>query len=306
MKKCLMSRFLIVMMLLGVNAFAANEAIRYSKILALQIYLDRAGLSPHTIDGQCGRKAQVALATYCAVKNVVVPSTLEEAKDILFPNENDIFSIALVTQGDYDLLTSIPDSPEGKSKLPRMGYSTIKEMFAERGHLSQATLVRLNPNLKWPNPPIGSKVLIPYFPPVKGRGLATALRVSLSRFEITAFDEKGRLLALFPCSIAAEKSKLPPKGEIHVTAYAPSPNYTYTPDYVKKGERVKKYIFPPGPNNPVGNAWISLSLPTYGIHGTPNPESIGRAESHGCFRLANWNASRLLSLIDVGTSVVIE
>jgi lipoprotein-anchoring transpeptidase ErfK/SrfK len=187
-----------------------------------------------------------------------------------------------------------------------MGYSTIQEMFAERGHLSERALVRLNPHLKWPNPPIGSKVLIPYFPPQKVKEPVRALRVSLSRFEITAFDDKGVLVALFPCSIAAEKSKLPPKGEIHVTAYAPSPNYTYTPDYVKKGEKVKKYIFPPGPNNPVGSAWISLSLPTYGIHGTPNPESIGRAESHGCFRLANWNARRLLSLIDVGTAVVIQ
>ena len=125
MKKGLMSRFLFVMMFLGVNAFAANEALRYSKTLALQICLDRAGFSPNTIDGQWGRKSQVALATYCAVKNVGVPSTLEEAKDILFPKENDIFSIALVTQGDYDLLTSIPDSPEGKSKLLRMGYPLL-------------------------------------------------------------------------------------------------------------------------------------------------------------------------------------
>ena len=71
------------------------------------------------------------------------------------------------------------------------------------------------------------------------------------------------------------------------------------------GDR-KKYIYPPGPNNPVGLAWIGLSLPTYGIHGTPWPEQIGRAESHGCFRLSNWNAVRLRELCDVGTSVVIE
>jgi lipoprotein-anchoring transpeptidase ErfK/SrfK len=288
------------------SALGANNSLRSSKVFALQICLDRAGYSPNTLDGQWGRKSQVALATYCAVKNIPLPSNPNDAKDILFPDEKNLFSMELVTQADYDLLVEIPSSPEAKSKLPRMGYSTIKEMFAERGHLSQASLVRLNPNLKWPNPPVGSKVMIPYFPPQKKRGIATALRVSLSRFEITAFDEKGSLIALFPCSIAADKSKLPPKGEIHVTAYAPNPNYTYTPDFIKRGEKVKKYIFPPGPNNPVGSAWISLSLPTYGIHGTPNPESIGRAESHGCFRLANWNASKLLSLIDVGTSVVIE
>jgi lipoprotein-anchoring transpeptidase ErfK/SrfK len=293
-------------LLISSFAIGANGNFRDSKVLQLQVCLDRAGFSPNTIDGQWGRKSQVALATYCAVKDIAIPSTPEEAKDVLFPEAKDIFTIESVTEADCNSLSKIPSSPEAKSLLPRMGYSTIQEMFAERGHLSERALVRLNPHLKWPNPPIGSKVLIPYFPPQKVKEPVRALRVSLSRFEITAFDDKGVLVALFPCSIAAEKSKLPPKGEIHVTAYAPSPNYTYTPDYVKKGEKVKKYIFPPGPNNPVGNAWISLSLPTYGIHGTPNPESIGRAESHGCFRLANWNARRLLSLVDVGTAVVIE
>ena len=67
-----------------------------------------------------------------------------------------------------------------------------------------------------------------------------------------------------------------------------------------------KYIYNHGPNNPVGLAWIGLSLPTYGIHGTPWPEQIGRAESHGCFRLSNWNAVRLRELCDIGTSIVIE
>ena len=67
-----------------------------------------------------------------------------------------------------------------------------------------------------------------------------------------------------------------------------------------------KLILPPGPNNPVGVAWISLDLPGYGIHGTPSPEHVGRTESHGCFRLANWNAEYLLRLVNVGTPVYVE
>ena len=43
----------------------------------------------------------------------------------------------------------------------------------------------------------------------------------------------------------------------------------------------------------VGIAWIGLDRPGYGIHGTPEPERVGRTESHGCFRLANWNADLL-------------
>ncbi len=178
-------------------------------------------------------------------------------------------------------------------------------MYAERGHLTEATLRALNPGVRWPNPPIGTAIQIPYFPqPVKNRGtprvLADVLRVSLARREITAFDDQGRMLALFPCSIAAEKKKRPPAGEVQVVSLVPDPDYTYTSD------TGSKYIYKDGPNNPVGLAWIGLSLPTYGIHGTPWPEQIGRAESHGCFRLSNWNAVRLRELCTIGTSVVIE
>ena len=135
---------------------------------------------------------------------------------------------------------------------------------------------------------------------------ASVLRVTLSRFEVTVFDEKGRLIALFPCSIAADKVKLPSEGELQVTTIIPHPDYTYTPDRVAKGGRIVRRIFPPGPNNPVGSSWMGLTLPGYGIHGTPKPETIGCAESHGCFRLANWNAVRLRKMCETGTSVVVE
>jgi lipoprotein-anchoring transpeptidase ErfK/SrfK len=132
------------------------------------------------------------------------------------------------------------------------------------------------------------------------------LRVSLSRREVTAFDANGNFLLLLPCSIAADKNKLPPPGEILVATMVPRPNYTYTPDFTPKGAKRRKFILPPGPNNPVGAVWLGLSLPGYGIHGTPKPEQIGRAESHGCFRLANWNARRLYDICDAGVSVVVE
>ena len=67
-----------------------------------------------------------------------------------------------------------------------------------------------------------------------------------------------------------------------------------------------KLILPPGPNNPVGVAWIGLNLPGYGIHGTPQPEFVGRTESHGCFRLANWYARTMVDLAWVGLRVVVD
>ena len=65
------------------------------------------------------------------------------------------------------------------------------------------------------------------------------------------------------------------------------------------------YNIPPGPNNPVGVLWMGLNKPGIGIHGTNNPETIGRAGSHGCIRTANWDAARLKNMVSPGTVVTI-
>ncbi len=75
---------------------------------------------------------------------------------------------------------------------------------------------------------------------------------------------------------------------------------------VKAEGLTKKMVLPPGPRNPVGTDWIGLSLPGYGIHGTPEPENISRTQSHGCFRLANWNADKVLKMVKVGTPIDVQ
>lgn len=244
-----------------------------------------------------------------------LPGLEEKAWEMYFPGETELFRTLEVRAADHAALVRIPSAPADKARLPSMGYETILERFAELGHCSTRLLEKLNPSAAWPNPPPGSRIVVPLavWPEWTRRpapkfpyGRADVLRVSLSRLEITVFDVSGRLIGLFPCSIAADKNKLPPPGEIHVKTLIRDPNYTYTADHVGKGGRIVRHIYPPGPNNPVGSAWIGLTIPTYGIHGTPFPERIGRAESHGCFRLANWNAVKLHSMCSVGTSIVIE
>ena len=291
-----------------------------SKTLALQVCLDRAGYSCNTIDGQWGKKSQRALEAYAADHGRVLPATPEEAYDLFFANVGDIFRIVEVAQQDLNAIVRMPSSPAEKAKLAKMGYGSILEMFAERGHLSKRAMERMNPGVDWNHVMPGLKLVIPDFPPIdeelsvwpKGRPRApkrpeaALVRVSLSRFEVSAFDAKGRRLALFPCSIARDKAKLPPQGELKIVGPIANPNYTYTPDFVPRGGKKRKYVFPEGPRCPVGVAWLGLNLPGYGIHGTPRPESIGNAESHGCFRLANWNAARLYALCKPGTRVIVE
>ena len=292
-----------------------------SKTLATQICLDREGYSCNTIDGVWGGKSIRALKTYmrqhggCCWANAPL-TTAEDVNNVYehyFANKKNLFRVETVTQADIDALVVIPKDPAAKAKLPRMGYETIKEMFAERGHMSPRGLERLNPGVDWDNIQPGLKLVIPDFPSMEDdlrpgkrkRPAAALVKVSLSRFEIAAFDANGRLIALFPCSIARDKSKLPPQGELKITSYIPNPNYTYTPDFVPAGKKAAKHVLPEGPNCPVGVAWMGLNLPGYGIHGTPRPESIGNAESHGCFRLANWNAARLYAMCKPGTRVVV-
>lgn len=275
-----------------------------SPVLLQQIELDQNGFSCNTIDGVAGGKTDRAIQ-------------LASGKNL---RTHDPFRVETVTQADIAALVTIPKTPADKAKLPRMGYETIKEMFAERGHLSQRALERLNPGIDWEHIQPGQKLVIPDFPSTEEellagdrgnpkapkRPLAALVKVSLSRCEITAYDASNACIALFPCSIARDKSKLPPHGELKITSYIANPNYTYTPDFVPAGKKASKYVFPEGPNCPVGIAWMGLNLPGYGIHGTPRPESIGNAESHGCFRLANWNAARLFAMCQSGTRVIIE
>lgn len=277
-------------------------------ILALQICLDRRGFSPNAMDGQSGAKTRAALAAYCTANDLPAPRPGEEefAFEKYFPDEPDLFTTVEVTAADIASLTAMPDTPEAKSRLPRMGYETIKEMFAERGHVTQNTLGRLNPHIVWENVSVGTKIKIPEVSPVAVGNKAAYIKVSLSRFNVTAMDINSKPMALFPCSIAKYRSKRPPPGEIRITTQIQNPNYTYTPDHTPRGRRVERHIFPPGPNNPVGTVWLGLSIPGYGIHGAPLPERIGRAESHGCFRLANWNAEKLYELVRSGTRVIIE
>ena len=306
----------------AILALAATFA--ESKTLAVQIMLDKAGYSCNTIDGSWGPKSQRALERYqtdgCKFKCLgTIYLSPEKAYDMLFANASNVLIRTVVRKEQLDSIMKIPADPAERAKLDRMGYESALEMFAEAGHLSRRALERLNPGVDWKSLKPGTEIIMPWFPSIEEelsawprdrpgapqRPEAALLRISLSRFEISAYGADGRTLAVFPCSIAANKAKLPPVGNLKIENTIANPNYTYTAEKTKNGKPAR-YVWPEGPNCPVGVAWLGLNLPGYGIHGTPNPETIGRAESHGCFRLSNWNAARLYAMCRPGTKVVIE
>jgi lipoprotein-anchoring transpeptidase ErfK/SrfK len=168
---------------------------------------------------------------------------------------------------------------------------------------------QLNPSIDWHAVAPGTTVQLPDVDTPEAHSKAAFVAIRLIEKTLEAFDAETNLLAHFPCSIARHVEKRP-VGELHVAVIALNPNYTFDPDIFPESAEAReidhKLILPPGPNNPVGVAWIGLDKPGYGIHGTPNPEQVGRTESHGCFRLANWNVQYLVKLIWVGAPVLVE
>jgi lipoprotein-anchoring transpeptidase ErfK/SrfK len=130
--------------------------------------------------------------------------------------------------------------------------------------------------------------------------------VSKSKGTLKAYDEAGKLVAVYTATMGSVHDPLP-LGDWGINGISRNSKFAYNPALfwdAKPG--ADKAMLPPGPNGPVGVVWIDLTKPHYGIHGTPNPETIGRAESHGCVRLTNWDAARLAQMVSTKTKVHFE
>ena len=115
-----------------------------------------------------------------------------------------------------------------------------------------------------------------------------------------------KLIACFP--VTPGSTAIPtPRGEWKVEEKTLLPEFRWDESMLKSGVRSNNFFqLPPGPNNPVGIAWIALNRPGIGIHGTSDPDSIGRSASHGCIRLSNWDAFKVYGIVAKGTKVIIE
>lgn len=284
------------------------DAYDFRTTLAMQTLLDRHLFSCNCLDGEWSERTRQTLLAWQRARHLPDTGRLDEATQRSLGSLESAFTTHVVTAADLARLAPVPPTWLGKSQAARLEVETVLEAMVEQYHASKGALRRLNPALDWPDPPVGTVIAVPHPRPAP-TPRAARLRISLERKLIRAYDERGTLLALFPCSIARDKAKRP-VGVLHVSRCAAQPNYYFDPAVFAEDREARqmdrRLVLPPGPNNPVGMAWIGLDREGYGIHGTPRPEEIGRTESHGCFRLANWNAERLLRMVAPGTPVIVE
>lgn len=298
-------------------------------ILHAQVILDKLGFGPGVLDGRGGISLVNAVKGFQESRGLVVTGKLDQPTlRALYPYRAARPTVALTIdartmQGPY--LQAIPKDYADQAKLEGMAYTSPAEKLAEMFHTTPAVIAALNPGVRLE---AGQKVVLPNalpssrnYPgdatPVWRQTLAQlnvdanvpkAAKIVVDKSDkvVRALDANGRLIAQYSATIGSASDPLP-LGNWKVLHVSPNPDWKMNPKILKRVSDSKAaQIIPPGPNNPVGVVWIDLSREHYGIHGTPDPEKIGRTESNGCVRLTNWDAARVALMVKGGTPVVFQ
>lgn len=267
-----------------------------------QVLLDRAGISPGVIDGHRGGMSESALRAFELREGLMVDGVLDpEVWDRLSgASAGPVLTEYVITAEDAaDLTPEIPEDYADKAALSALGYQRASERLAERFHMDEDFLLALNPESGFGE---GETISV--------ADVGEPLEAEVARIEVrkgtgrlAAFDARGGMVANYPVTVGSEDSPSP-EGVVHVVSVAFDPTYHYDPAVnFQQGDNDEPLTLPAGPNNPVGSIWIDLSRPTYGLHGTPEPDGLFEVQSHGCVRLTNWDAEELGGMVKEGTVI---
>ena len=308
--------------------------------LRLQIFLDEAEFGPGIIDAKPGRFTELAVQSWNEVNGHPIDDWVaaNTAARKAVPNP---LAVAVVPDFVKDWVDdSLPTKVSQQAKRKRMSYRSVAELMSERYHCDVPYLVLLNGSSKINNLKPHDTIIVPNVSPftiesLTGAGYkadgamsqrhavvdtklnqvrifeAAPAALVIAEPGVTTVTQVSRrnkgLIASFP--ITPGENKFIKFGTWEVRNSVELPHWRYDQQLLDTGKRSadsESLEIPPGPNSPVGVFWCGLSKPGIGMHGTPNPETIGRARSHGCIRMANWDAIRLPTLIRPGTTVEIR
>jgi lipoprotein-anchoring transpeptidase ErfK/SrfK len=276
-----------------------------SAVVRAQILLGRARFSCGEIDGNFGTNLEKTVAAYQRAHDLPANGVVGQETWVLL-NADQAPALSAYTITPEDLLgpfVALPEDILAQAALPSLGYASSLEELGERFHASPNLLRALNPDSDFDKE--GESILAPNvtLPPA---GRAASVVVSKSDSSVTAYGADGTVLSYSVATIGSEHDPLP-IGDQKIKDVMRNPIFHYDPQlFWNANPSDQKAEIKPGPRNPVGVVWMGLTKEHYGIHGTPAPGRIGHAESHGCIRLTNWDASVLADMVKPGTPVTLQ
>jgi lipoprotein-anchoring transpeptidase ErfK/SrfK len=281
----------------------------------LQIFLDNNDFGPGKIDGRMGEFFRKALVSYKHARSQFESGVVDQW---MLDQVPQTFTTYTIKGDDLAYVGENPSSHANQAKLKFLPYTSMLEFVAERFHSAEDYIRKLNKDsdLDFDHLEVGDELKVPNVLPfeiekikevqLKPNKAFAARKIYVDTKErlLEVFDN-DQLVCVFP--VTPGSTALPaPVGTWTIQGAATWPWFRYDEGMLNYGVRTDQfYNLPPGPNNLVGVVWMGLNKPGIGIHGTNNPETIGRAASHGCIRVANWDVIRVKDLISVGNTVII-
>ena len=286
-------------------------------ITRLQIFLDEHSFGPGKIDGRWGEFIGKALKRFQAASGRQPSGQIDPALQQELEKISTVYTTYTVTEPDFHWVGKVPAKPAEKAKLKKILYRSVLDFVAERYHADPDFIRKLNPGRNLNDLKKGSTVRVPNVQPFQIETIQAvpdlpprqefaqrSIKVD-TRDRMLDLVDGSRVIASFP--ITPGSTSLPaPIGTWKIEKDTTMPIFRWDEAMLKRGRRSSDfYTIPPGPRNPVGIVWIGVNKTGIGIHGTDSPDTIGRSASHGCIRLANWDAARLVNQVTRGMTVEI-
>jgi lipoprotein-anchoring transpeptidase ErfK/SrfK len=279
------------------------KEVRGPLAIKLQILLDRAHTSPGMIDGREGQNVKNALRMFEERSNLPIDGKLDpDVWGLLERGTEDVLVRYELKAEDLKgpFVEKIPTDYAEMAQMNRLSYTSPAELLSEKFHVNPDLLKALNPDAQLAP---GNQIFVPNVLENAPKEKVARIEVDKKQSTVRGYAADGTLVVSYPATIGSRDNPSP-EGTMEVKGIAENPKYSYRPDKnFQQGDNTEPLELPPGPNSPVGSVWIDLTKETYGIHGTPDPEEIGKTASHGCVRLTNWDAEELAKLVKTGTKV---